>query len=104
MNVRVSKHAYDRFKERFRLMFHRDMMEPSRRNYLIKKLYGESTPCDFALKQKIGFYNSICVRYNAKVNYSMYKDKIIFAWAVDEGDVIILTALNRDMKVCGYSF
>lgn len=64
MRVLVTKHAKERYIERFRLTMHRDMQTRAGANHLIKLKMKTARRSDFALRQQIGRYNALCILYD----------------------------------------
>lgn len=94
----VTMHARNRFKERFRLYFKPEIFENYRDSYMLTKLYNESTPIDFALKQRPGEYNALCVRHGRKVHLNRRKD-MIFVWSHNGGNTVLLTVVKTPCRL-----
>lgn len=104
MNIRVSAHAAQRFKERFRLMFHKDTFTDNRHRDVLKTLFTQSRSVDFALKQCPGKYNALCTKHGRKVDIHRYKDLMLIISCVEHDTRVILTCLRNDQTVNGNKF
>lgn len=98
MDVAITTHAVQRFKQRFRLQFHRDAFESSRVKYFIRNLFNQSHSCDFALKQSIGVYNKLCIQNNSLMHYARYKN-LVFAYKKEQDTIVILTVMQSGNKI-----
>lgn len=104
MKVVVTKHAKDRFRQRFRLMFNRAIFEDGRDSYFIEDLFSKSSQVDFSLKQKSGVYNALCADHGCLLDFFRYKDKIIFATTIRGGRRHVLTCMPAEYPVMGHRF
>jgi len=103
--VVVTNHAVTRFRERFRLLFNKQIFIDKSERDLLKILFKKSKPADFSLKMKVGLYNAICTKNRAKVQYNIYNDLVLFAFAEKEdGKRVVFTVLHAEEKIMGHSF
>lgn len=101
MAIYFSNHARQRFKERFRLLFNKEIFLEDRDVYLLRKLFMESTPIDFAFKQRIGDYNAACIEQGSKIHVNR-RGNMIFVWSVgSKGDTIVKTIMKDSIKIRG---
>lgn len=104
-DVIITKHASNRFRERFRLMFHSEIFRERKESYLMKTLFEKATPVDFSLKQMPGKYTAICIKHGCKVDYHRFSDKVIFVSTLDENGVrLILTVMKVYHRVMNHQF
>lgn len=104
MRVVVTKHAKDRFRQRFRLMFNQAVFEDGRDTFFISILFSKSSQVDFSLKQKAGVYNALCTDHGCRLDFFRYKDKIIFATTVRDNKRVILTCMTTEKPLRGHIF
>lgn len=100
MKVIVRPHATKRLRERFRLHFHPDVFKDGRDKLKIKQMLADSVQCDFALKQRPGDYNAVCIHYGYRVNYFRYKDiAVLVTMTNTDGNTVVLTVCRAGMLV-----
>lgn len=104
MKIVTTAHAATRFRQRFRLRFHPDVFRDKREYDVLKSLFEKAKQVDFALKQKIGLYNAICVKNEAKVDYHIYNDLILFVSCIRDGRRMLLTVMHPSDRIMGHSF
>lgn len=103
-SVVVSRHAASRFRERFRLYFNSAIFRDHNEAHLMRTLFEKSRQIDFALKQKPGLYNAICIKYNCLLDYHRYNDLVVFVSTVRDNRRVILTVLKKDHKAFTHTF
>lgn len=98
----ITDHAVERFEQRFRLIFNRELFLDGRSRNFLRERFEQATPIDFAIRQKPGLYNMLCVHYGCRMRYSK-SGPIIFAWTQDEGKNVkyVLTVLTPGSMVYG---
>lgn len=102
----VTNHAMNRFRQRFRLLYSEQLLgDVQSVRHFMRDRFNESIGIDFALRQRVGLYNAICVRYNSLVRYNQF-GKVVFVWEYDDGgDIIIKTVLRAGTSIhYGYKF
>lgn len=101
----VTNHAMNRFRQRFRLLYSEQLLgDVQSVRHFMRDRFNESIGIDFALRQRVGLYNAICVRYNSLVRYNQF-GKVVFVWEYDGGDIIIKTVLRAGTSIhYGYKF
>lgn len=93
-NLAITHHANVRFFQRFKLKIHKDMRNKSGIRHMINIMFNKSIRCDLRLRNQIGLYNSICIKYNGKVEYYLY-DNIIFACVRKKNELVLNTVFNN---------
>lgn len=100
MKIRITKHAKDRFRERFRLQFHSEIFKGGRENLMIEKLFTKSSSVDFSLMMKSGEYNSVCIKHRKKVRLNQYKN-MVFVWCEYENTKHVITVIRTPCVIGG---
>lgn len=93
-NVAISNHAVQRFRQRFRLHYHKSIFEENRERYMIKTLFDKSSSSDFALKMCSGKYNAACIKHGSPVHFYDYNNLIRFCCVERDGVLLIATLKN----------
>ena len=74
----INNHAVDRFHERFKLLINKSMWNRSGYRYMIKLMFKKAIRSDLRIRNQIGLYNSLCIKYGGLVEYYDYNN-ITFA-------------------------
>lgn len=101
MKVLVTKHAQERYIERFRLTMHKSMQTLSGATHIIKIKLKESSRSDFALRQQIGKYNSLCIRYGGRCEFYQTKCGKTLA-GIRRGDTLIIQTVYKTRECSVY--
>lgn len=101
--MKVTMHARQRFRERFRLQFHPDIFKEGRDVPMLRKLFAEAKPVDFALMQCPGRYNALCVKHGRKVRISKLRN-IVFVHSDTGGTTTLYTVVQEGSILAGLRF
>lgn len=95
-NTKVTAHARQRFRERFRLQFHPDVFREGRDLATIRRLFSEAKSVDFALMQCPGHYNALCIKHGRRVRISKVRNFVFVHSETDQqGETIIYTMMQE---------
>lgn len=98
MNITITKHALDRFSQRFKLRVNKAMWNRSGYNHMIQLMFSKSIRSDLRIRNQIGLYNSLCVRYGGKVEYYTYNE-IVFACIRTKEQLILRTVFSEGNQI-----
>lgn len=103
MLVKVTMHARQRFKERFRLQFNPDIFREGRDLHMIRKLFAEAKSVDFALMQREGHYRALCIKHNRRVRVSKLRN-MVFVHSQEGAETTIYTMLQEGCTLANMKF
>lgn len=90
----ITKHAVDRFLQRYKLRIHKDMRNYSGARHMIAIMFSNSIRSDLRLRNQIGLYNSLCIKYNGIVEYYLYNG-IVFACIRTKNELVLNTVYDE---------
>lgn len=93
MKLIINNHAIDRFEQRFKLMINKSMWNKSGFRHMINLMFKKSTRNDLRIRNQIGLYNSLCIKYNGIVEYYEYNG-IVFACVRKQNRLILRTVFK----------
>lgn len=101
--IKITAHAKRRFRERFRLQFNPEIFRAGNESYMLRKLFSEAKPVDFALMQCPGRYNAVCVKHGRKVRISKVRN-IVFVHSEMGEETVIFTVVQEGSFLAGIKF
>lgn len=101
--IKVTAHAKQRFRERFRLQFNPEIFRGGNEAYMLRKLFREAKSVDFALRQCPGRYNALCVKHGRKVRISKVRN-IVFVHSEVSDEAVIYTVLQEGSYLADMKF
>lgn len=97
--IHVTSHAMTRFRQRFSLIFNREVLD--RRDF-VTDLFKKSQDDVFRLKMAPGMYNSLCVKAGHPIVERTYKGFLKFVGFQDKDRIVIVTIWKIDNRKVGY--
>lgn len=92
-NLIITNHAIDRFHERFKLLINKSMWNRSGYRHMIKLMFNKAIRSDLRIRNQIGLYTSLCIKYGGLVEYYQYNG-ITFA-CIRSNDTLILKTVFK---------
>ena len=89
----INNHAIDRFHERFKLLINKSMWNRSGYLHMINLMFKKATRSDLRIRNQIGLYNSLCIKYGGLVEYYEY-NSITFACVRMQDRLILRTVFK----------
>lgn len=93
MKLIINNHAIDRFEQRFKLMINKSMWNRSGFRHMINLMFNKAIRTDLRIRNQIGLYNSLCIKYSGLVEYYTYNG-IVFACVRKQDRLILRTVFN----------